>query len=1200
MAFSPSLAYAQNARFSLSSLPPAGTLLETSEAHDPATIRGLTIYPDEPFRFDFLIDTADDQLSGQALQEESEQLIKYFLSALTVPNTQQWVNLSPNEQNRVIPAPFRQTTLGLNLLAQDYLLKQLTASLMYPEREPGKAFWERVYAKTHAQFKTRDIPLNALHKVWVVPDKAVVYNNGQRVFIVDSQLKVMMEEDYDALRAQDNSGSQVPSKDLSGPPNDTRIDTQIMKEIILPEIEKEINHGTLFAPLRQIYQSVILAAWYKKNLRESLLARIIADQNKTGNTMEGVDNIVQDIYSRYMSALKKGVFDYIKEDYDPARQEVVPRRYFSGGVTMLDVIPEEWEGPIASLPESSREVLLDRQREITAVNVQIVIDIASDEKMRLHSLQAITQQPIHANTEETAIRIKDQVKAMIARARQQGIDINTLAPLEPVHAGIIFNQGGFYITLEDGSPRFYSVNMENAGMEQIEEQITRAVKDISAQHKVKIVSAGIVSPDTDGVLQLGSHMWNDLDVNGFAVTPDMIAHYEQMDDEARALSAATLSASQYKSDGPFEIYQVRVDEKTNLVQVDPLLSLADYREMASEEEWEEFQYWTNKIKDRLSLFFVNSTEQGGGVALMRHSDLRILQQSGVDAQWFVMRQVPQGEERSFFDITKESFHNTFQGRSSKRLDVTDENILEFGWEQQLPAFEEALKNAKDSLVVVVDDYQPSGMVEDMDRLAEKYNKKIEFIYRSHIHFEADMSEGMDARHNWDYLWEKIRDHVKLAVIHPTEPIEESVPPNVPQEVGTVVMNPSTDIFDGLNKRLPADILLDSLLRFNQFLPIQNDHVLTFLENNSETLEEWFGSRNIEINGDFLTPLDLTRPYVIQVARFDPSKNIAGALHAFALFREQLQADGVSKENLPQLVLTGHGAIDDPDGMKYLIDTMDRVHHLYPELARDVKIARLPHHDQVLNALLRYSFAALQLSFAEGFEIKVSETLQKAVPAIVYNVGGLGRQVVDGETGYLIDPPHEALTKMPRGLDNPLLSAEEELAEQMPALIEVADHLYDLFTQEDLYTRMQAAAYRKVMRDKFGLVHAIRWSALAAVADAMPKKDLAPDQVFREPVDIFLDHAKVRFDGPSAVRSEIEDVTFGANEDHAMAVQKPASQDDLGGIDMNPDYIDLIEKKGGQTKIISRPLAPNALVSVTGVKPIILNIQPINISTYLNH
>ena len=55
------------------------------------------------------------------------------------------INLSPYEKDRIIPQRFGLTEMGRDLLAEDYMLKQITASLIYPEDAIGKKFWKRIY-----------------------------------------------------------------------------------------------------------------------------------------------------------------------------------------------------------------------------------------------------------------------------------------------------------------------------------------------------------------------------------------------------------------------------------------------------------------------------------------------------------------------------------------------------------------------------------------------------------------------------------------------------------------------------------------------------------------------------------------------------------------------------------------------------------------------------------------------------------------------------------------------------------------------------------------------------------------------------------------------------------------------------------------------------------------------------------------------
>src|SRR3989339_1686719 len=120
------------------SLPEPGTMISLSNAFSPIVIKGIEIFPEDPFKFNFFVDTGETALSEYDLQEESSKLIKYFLASLTVPENDMWVNLSPYEKDRIIPNAFGITEMGRDLLAQDYLLKQITASMMNPKENLGE------------------------------------------------------------------------------------------------------------------------------------------------------------------------------------------------------------------------------------------------------------------------------------------------------------------------------------------------------------------------------------------------------------------------------------------------------------------------------------------------------------------------------------------------------------------------------------------------------------------------------------------------------------------------------------------------------------------------------------------------------------------------------------------------------------------------------------------------------------------------------------------------------------------------------------------------------------------------------------------------------------------------------------------------------------------------------------------------------
>ncbi|MBF0330570.1 MAG: hypothetical protein HQL17_01430 [Candidatus Omnitrophica bacterium] len=356
-----------------------GEMVALSPAFHPSVLSGVKIYGDNPFRFDFILDRGDEKEPLRS--EDTSRLVKYFLASLTVPEKDMWVNLSPYEKDRIVPKAFGQSEMGRDLLAQDYFLKQITASLMFPEGDLGRKFWSEVYKQAQDKFGTTDIPVDTFNKVWITPAKAVVFEGKDTAYVVESKLKVMLESDYLAM-----SNSELPTRGHVAPfanvssstlPNEPAMDAKatqvanrmpnghetldiaknIIRQIILPALEKEVNEGKVFAQLRQVYNSLILATWYKRKIKISINAlpselpldmkatqganrsqnnpmQFYVDQNKVA----GVDILDREegrkIWAQYVEAFKKGTYNFIKEETDPVSGGAVSRKYFSGGLNM--------------------------------------------------------------------------------------------------------------------------------------------------------------------------------------------------------------------------------------------------------------------------------------------------------------------------------------------------------------------------------------------------------------------------------------------------------------------------------------------------------------------------------------------------------------------------------------------------------------------------------------------------------------------------------------------------------------------------------------------------------------------------------------------------------------------------------------------------------------------------------------------------
>jgi len=411
-------------------LPTPGIMVHLSQTMTPPILKGIQIYPDNPLKFGFIIDRGTVELSDPERQKETLKMAKYFLTSLAIPEKDMWVNLSPYESDRMVDEDVGQTELGRDMLAQDYLLKQITASLMYPQEELGKDFWDKVYKKVYEQFGTTKMPVNTFNKVWIVTDRAEVYENKNTAFVIDHHLKVMLEEDYLALEKNlspsltlptKGEGSQGAAIDINSPPlvgGDrggknlsekkvrylSSVASQIVREVIIPALEKEVNEGENFAAIRQIYNAHILAVWYKKSLKESLLGRVYANQNK----IQGVDledkTVKEKIYNQYIEAFQKGAVNLIKEDYDENTKTHIKRRYFSGGVTLPDLAAIDFVDD-ADLRVTPR--LSDKFRKATTIPN---FDFADVEASELNEPDAASITP---KTDLAAIKTIAEAKGII-------------------------------------------------------------------------------------------------------------------------------------------------------------------------------------------------------------------------------------------------------------------------------------------------------------------------------------------------------------------------------------------------------------------------------------------------------------------------------------------------------------------------------------------------------------------------------------------------------------------------------------------------------------------------------------------------------------------------------------------------------------------------------------------------------------------
>lgn len=93
-----------------------------------------------------------------------------------------------------------------------------------------------------------------------------------------------------------------------------------------------------------------------------------------------------------------------------------------------------------------------------------------------------------------------------------------------------------------------------------------------------------------------------------------------------------------------------------------------------------------------------------------------------------------------------------------------------------------------------------------------------------------------------------------------------------------------------------------------------------------------------------------RDYIVQVARFDPSKGIPDVIRAYVQARSILD-DKIPGSKQPQLAIVGHGAVDDPDATIIYNQIMELLEtDEVAAYAADIVVVRLPASDQCIPIL----------------------------------------------------------------------------------------------------------------------------------------------------------------------------------------------------------------------------------------------------------
>jgi trehalose synthase len=360
---------------------------------------------------------------------------------------------------------------------------------------------------------------------------------------------------------------------------------------------------------------------------------------------------------------------------------------------------------------------------------------------------------------------------------------------------------------------------------------------------------------------------------------------------------------------------------------------------------------------------VNSTASGGGVAEMLRLLVGYGNGAGVETRWVVI-----GADSEFYAITKR-LHNRLHGvlGDDGELGIREtEHYSSVLWKNA----DSLIERVKPADVVILHDPQTAGLA---SRLVQQGAR---VIWRCHIgtdHPNAWTKEG------WNFLQPHLRSVDAFVFSHPSFVPAELAPSDV------WIIEPSIDPLSPKNRPLPKDRVAKWLTQVG-LLPGDGGR-----------------GRSGVLGG--ASPLGPTDRLVVQVSRWDNLKDMLGVLHGFA--------EHVAGRDDARLALVGpavDGVADDPEGARVLAECLDAWAALPSRTRETVRLVALPMDDVEANALMvnatqRHASVVVQKSLEEGFGLTVTESMWKSRPVVASAVGGIVDQIAPG-TGVLLDDPDD--------------------------------------------------------------------------------------------------------------------------------------------------------------------------------------------------
>ncbi|MEU9113269.1 hypothetical protein AB0D04_16170 [Streptomyces sp. NPDC048483] len=238
--------------------------------------------------------------SGWGGKAKSQLISDSFLTWLSLSPEKFWVNLNPDQPDKIMDTTFGKTDAGRVLLEADLALKKDFAQAANPTKYPGAdTYWKSLPRNGKGEpcwFQVRQ---------WIEPKEAVVREEKGGIHILDTPL---------AVKAQYLKINNMPGNDsvylCDFNKAQTKATERRMNRLIMPEIEKRVNTLPRYADLRRVYTARVAAEFIRQQdaITPTDYHKLINSNDITATPLRAPnqDWTRQKVYDAYIESLKKG------------------------------------------------------------------------------------------------------------------------------------------------------------------------------------------------------------------------------------------------------------------------------------------------------------------------------------------------------------------------------------------------------------------------------------------------------------------------------------------------------------------------------------------------------------------------------------------------------------------------------------------------------------------------------------------------------------------------------------------------------------------------------------------------------------------------------------------------------------------------------------------------------------------------------